>query len=108
LGLCPLRDEVGEDLGLYGLSRAELKVEFAQLDRPLDNAPHSVAIVQHFSEREAGDDLDLVRLEVMLQLARRNEESVQHLLRLRVPNLANIVDMSLDGVLVTFFRSLSH
>jgi hypothetical protein len=56
-------------LGLYGLSRAELKVEFAQLDRPLDNAPHSVAIVQHFFEREAGDDLDLVRLEVMLQLA---------------------------------------
>jgi hypothetical protein len=28
-----------------------------------------------------------VRLEVMPQLARRNEESVQHLLRLRVPDL---------------------
>jgi hypothetical protein len=27
LGLCPLKDEVGEDLGLYGLSRVELKVE---------------------------------------------------------------------------------
>jgi hypothetical protein len=73
LGLCPLRDEVGEDLGLYGLSRAQLKVEFAQLDRPLDDVPHGVAAVQDFSKREAGGDLDLVRLEVMPQLARHNE-----------------------------------
>jgi hypothetical protein len=45
LGLCPPRDEIREDLGLHGLPWAELKVEFAQLDRPLDDAPHSVAIV---------------------------------------------------------------
>jgi hypothetical protein len=32
LGLRPLRDEIGEDLGLDGLPWAELKVEFAQLD----------------------------------------------------------------------------
>jgi hypothetical protein len=38
LGFCPLRDEVGEDLGLDGLLWAELKLEFAQLDRPLDDA----------------------------------------------------------------------
>jgi hypothetical protein len=29
LGLCPLEDETGEDLGLDGLPWAELKVEFA-------------------------------------------------------------------------------
>jgi hypothetical protein len=29
LGLCPLRDEIGEDLGLEGLPWTELKVEFA-------------------------------------------------------------------------------
>jgi hypothetical protein len=29
LGLCPLRDEISEDLGLDGLPWAELKVEFA-------------------------------------------------------------------------------
>jgi hypothetical protein len=45
LGLCPVRDEIGEDLGLDGLPWAELKVEFAQLDRPLDDAPHGVATV---------------------------------------------------------------
>jgi hypothetical protein len=32
LGLCPLGDEIGEDLGLNGLPWAELKVEFDQLD----------------------------------------------------------------------------
>jgi hypothetical protein len=45
LGLCPLRDEIGEDLGLDGLPWAELKVEFAQLNRPLDDAPHGVTAV---------------------------------------------------------------
>jgi hypothetical protein len=43
LGLRPLRDEIGEDLGLDGLPWAELEVEFAQLDRPLDDTPHDVA-----------------------------------------------------------------
>jgi hypothetical protein len=42
LGLRPLRDEISKDLGLDGLPWAELKVEFAQLDRPLDNAPHGI------------------------------------------------------------------
>jgi hypothetical protein len=32
LGLCPLRDEIGKDLGLDGMPWAEFKVEFAQLD----------------------------------------------------------------------------
>jgi hypothetical protein len=82
LGLCPLRDEVCEDLGLDGLSWTELKLKFTQLDRPLDDAPHGVAVVQDFTQREAGDDLDLVRLKVMTQLARGDEESVQHLLGL--------------------------
>jgi hypothetical protein len=43
LGLCPLRNEIGKDLGLDGLPWAELKVELSQLDRPLDDAPHGVA-----------------------------------------------------------------
>jgi hypothetical protein len=43
LGLCPLRDEIGEDLGLDGLPWEKLEVEFAQLDRPLDDTPHGVA-----------------------------------------------------------------
>jgi hypothetical protein len=76
LGLCPLGEKIGEDLGLDGLSWAELKVEFTQLDQLLDNAPHGVAGAQDFSEREAGNDLDLVRLKVMSPLARRNEESI--------------------------------
>jgi hypothetical protein len=42
LGLRPLGDEIGEDLGLDGLPWAKLEVEFAQLDRPLDDAPHGV------------------------------------------------------------------
>jgi hypothetical protein len=45
LSLCPLGIEIGEDLGLDGLSWAELKVELAQLDRPLDDAPHGVTTV---------------------------------------------------------------
>jgi hypothetical protein len=44
LGLSPLGDEIGEDLGLDGLPWAELKVQLAQLDRPLDDAPHGVAV----------------------------------------------------------------
>jgi hypothetical protein len=43
LGLRPLGDEISEDLGLDGLLWAELEVEFAQLDRPLDGTPHDVA-----------------------------------------------------------------
>jgi hypothetical protein len=42
LGRCPLGDEISEDLGLDGLSWAELEVEFSELDRPLDNTPHGV------------------------------------------------------------------
>jgi hypothetical protein len=45
LGLRPFGDEIDEDLGLDGLSWAELKVEFAQIDRPLDDAPHGIATV---------------------------------------------------------------
>jgi hypothetical protein len=69
LGLRPLGDEIGEDLGFDGLPWAKFLVEFTQLDRPLDDAPHSVVAAQDFSEGEAGNDLDLVRLEVMAQLA---------------------------------------
>jgi hypothetical protein len=43
LGLRPLRDEIGEDLGFDGLSWVELKVEFTQLDGPLDDASHGLA-----------------------------------------------------------------
>jgi hypothetical protein len=49
LGLYPLRDEVCEDLGLDGLTWAELKLEFAQLDRQLDKASHGVAAMQDFT-----------------------------------------------------------
>jgi hypothetical protein len=38
LGLRPLGDKIGKDLGLDGLPWAELQVEFAQLNRPLDDA----------------------------------------------------------------------
>jgi hypothetical protein len=65
LGLHPLREEIGKDLGLDGLPWAELKDKFTQLDRPFDDVPHSVVAAQDFSKMEAGDDLDLVRLEVM-------------------------------------------
>jgi hypothetical protein len=68
LGLRPLRDEVCEDLGLDGMSWIELKLEFAKLDRPLDDVPHVVTAVEDFSQREARDNLDLVRLEVIPQL----------------------------------------
>jgi hypothetical protein len=43
LGFRPLGNEIGEDLGLDGLPWAELEVEFAQLNRPLDDASHGVA-----------------------------------------------------------------
>jgi hypothetical protein len=69
LGLCPLRDKVGENLGLDGLSWAELKVKFTQLTDHLTMRPHSVTAMQDFSKREAGDDLDLVQLKVMSQHA---------------------------------------
>jgi hypothetical protein len=45
LGLCPLGNEIGEDLGLDGLLWAELKVEFTQLDRPLDDVSHGAVAV---------------------------------------------------------------
>jgi hypothetical protein len=44
LCLRPLGDKIDEDLGLDGLPWAKLKVEFAQLDRPLDDASHGVAV----------------------------------------------------------------
>jgi hypothetical protein len=50
------------------MSWIELKLEFAKLDRPLDDVPHVVTAVEDFSQREARDNLDLVRLEVIPQL----------------------------------------
>jgi hypothetical protein len=76
LGLRPLGDEIDEDLRLDGLPWAKLEVEFAQLDRPLDDTPLGVTTTQDFSKGETGDDLDLVRLEVMSQLALCDENSV--------------------------------
>jgi hypothetical protein len=42
LGFHPLGDEIGEDLGLDGMSWAELEVVFTQLNGPLDDVPHGV------------------------------------------------------------------
>jgi hypothetical protein len=52
LGLCPLRDEVCKDLGLDGLTWVELELKFTQLDQPLDDAPHGVAVVPDFTQGE--------------------------------------------------------
>jgi hypothetical protein len=43
LGLRPLGDKIGEDLRLDGLLWAKIKVEFAQLNRPLDDTAYGVA-----------------------------------------------------------------
>jgi hypothetical protein len=45
LGVRPFGDEVCKDLGLDGLLWTELKIEFAYLDRPFDDAPYGVAAV---------------------------------------------------------------
>jgi hypothetical protein len=45
LGLCPLGDEISEDLRLDGLLWVELQVELSQLDRPHDDAPYCIATV---------------------------------------------------------------
>jgi hypothetical protein len=42
LGLRPLEDEIGEDLGLDDLPWAKLEVEFTQLDWPFGDMPHGV------------------------------------------------------------------
>jgi hypothetical protein len=95
------------------LSWIEFEVELIQFNRPLDDAPSSVMATQDLS-KGARDDLDLVCLEVVPELARSDEEGVQHFLGLRVSDLAigedlvDIVDMSLDGVALAFLSSRCH
>ena len=56
-----------------------------KLDSPLHNPPGYVWIMQYPLQREAGDDGDLVCLEVMTQLPRGHKEAEEQFLHTGVP-----------------------
>ena len=66
------------------MPRSEPQPEFGQLSGPPDLVPDTFPVLKDLAQGVRRDDDDLVRLEVMAQLAGRHEDGVQHFLRLRV------------------------
>jgi hypothetical protein len=52
LDLCPLRDEVSDDLGLDGLPWAKLEVKLTLLNGPLDDVCGGVMAAQNLTKRK--------------------------------------------------------
>jgi hypothetical protein len=75
---------------LNGRSAPELDGVGAELDYPLDDMATSFFVVEDITEGKFGDHDDLVVLEVMAELAGCDQDCVQRLLDLRIPNLGLI------------------
>jgi hypothetical protein len=84
LDFCPFTHKVCEDLRLDRLSGTKLDLKLSKLDRPLDDAAVGVAVSDDLSQGEQRRDHDLVSLEVVSKLSRRDQERIEQLLRLCV------------------------
>ena len=72
----PLSDEIGECLRLYGRPASEVNGVGAELNSPLDDTAVGLFVAENVPQRELGDHGDLVILEVMVELTRRDQNSV--------------------------------
>ena len=76
LDLGPLSNEIGERLRLDRRSASEFDGVSAELDSPLDDMAVGLFVAEDVPQRELGDHGDLVILEVVAELTRRNQNGV--------------------------------
>src|SRR5213079_2549137 len=84
----PLGNEISECLTFDGWGADELDVEGAKLNCPLSHPTGGLAVPEDTLQRVGGNHPDGVRLEVMAQLSRCNQDRVEHLLYRGVPSLS--------------------
>jgi hypothetical protein len=81
----------------------EVELESSEFGCPLGDVACGVRIVEHGPQCVGGYHHDLVGLEVVAELPGRNEYSIKKLMRLRIPalclmkDLTDVVDRLLDG-----------
>jgi hypothetical protein len=114
LRIRPLSDKIRQDLGLDGLARGIGERLAHQFHGPLGDPARRIGIADDLPQREGGNHRDGVGLEVVAQLAPREDHRVQQLLDLRVAHLgvrqdlADVIDRLLDRQGVPFLRALHY
>ena len=76
LDLGPLSDEISKRLRLDGRPASEFNRVSAELDSPLDDTAIGFFVVENVPQGELSDHDDLVILEVVAELARRNQDGM--------------------------------
>jgi hypothetical protein len=100
---CLFRDEVSKDLTLDGMAWLEVKLESSELSCPLGDVARGVGIVEDGPQWIGSHHHNLVGLEVVTEFRGRNENGIKELMRLRIPglclvkDLTDILDRFLDG-----------
>jgi hypothetical protein len=94
LDLSPSDDKIYQNLRLNGRPAPELNGIGAELNRPFGDAPAGFFVMENVTEREFGDDDDLVIFEIMAELVGCNQDCVQQLLDLGIPSLGLVQDLA--------------
>ena len=76
LDLGPLSDEISKRLRLDRRPGSKFGGVSAELDSPLDDTVVGLFVAEDVPQRELGDHGDLVILEVVAELVRRNQDGV--------------------------------
>ena len=76
LDLGPLNNEINKRLRLDGRPTSEFNRVSAKLDSPLDDTAVGLFVAENVPQRGLGDHSDLVILEVVAELARRNQNGI--------------------------------
>ena len=72
MDLGPLSDEISKRLGLDRRPASEFNGVSAEVNSPLDDTAVGLFVVENVPQRELDDHGDLVILEVVAELVRRN------------------------------------
>jgi hypothetical protein len=91
---CPLCNEVSENLALDGVVWLEVELKSSKLCCPLGDIACGVGIVEDGPQRVGGHHHNLMGLELMTALPGRNEYSIKELMRLRIPSLCLMKDLT--------------
>jgi hypothetical protein len=87
LCVCPFDNEIREDLGFDRFARRVGERFAHQLHRPLGNPAYCIRVPDDLSQRKGGDHHDRVSLEIVPELAPRQDHCVEQLLDLRIARL---------------------
>ena len=109
----PFGDEIGEHLRLYRLAALEINGVRAKLYHPFNDVAISFFIMEDVAQWILSIHCYLICLKVMAELPRRNKDSVQQLLDLRISSLrltqdfADAVDRALNFIGMSSFFSFN-